>query len=280
MRQDTARKKNTSHREQPASGHNTKIRETHQPFVQVIIVCQRRDIRGQTVYLEPKSADQNEVNYEEMATISISVLVSRPTDSRILVIKDKENGWRMPGGDELPDLLPSFAAEKHCLNEANVAVEVDGVFRVEYHATKSGSVSQKFIFSAHPVGMGFEDAETVVPTTKGPDEHSECACWMLAQDLLDLLEEGTTTGGQDLSGCVKHVNLGELVAWADHLNAGGTSTALTMLDESWSGPDHTFTPMPTPFSEFSGRESVLCIGSVILICAAAIGGALVGKYFL
>jgi hypothetical protein len=211
---------------------------------------------------------------------SISVLVRRPTDSRILVVKDKENGWRMPGGGQIPDLLPSFAAEKHCLNEANVAVEADGLFRIEHHSTKAGAVTQRFIFSAHPVGMGFEDVDTVVPTTKGQDKHSECACWMLPADLLDLLEEGATSDGHDLKGAVKHIHLGELVAWADYVSAGGTPTALTVIDEVWSGPDQSFTPMPEPFAEFSSRESILCVGAVLFSCAAAIAGAVVGKYFL
>lgn len=205
---------------------------------------------------------------------SIAVLVRRPTDSRVLVIKDKKNGWRFPGGPTAIDnLLPTHAAAKHCLNEANVEIEVDGVFRVEHHASKSAnSVKQRLVFSAHPVGMQFEDADTVVPTTKGPDAHSECACWMLPEELEGLSSDDKSKSASPF--------LPEVVAWVKYAAAGGSPAPLNLFDEAWAGPDLTFTPMPQPFAEFSSRESVLAFGAVILSACCAIGGVLVGKYML
>ena len=173
----------------------------------------------------------------------------------------------------MEDLLPTHAAAKHCLNEANVEIEVDGVFRLEHHASKSTkSVKQRLVFSAHPVGMQFEDADTVVPTTKGPDAHSECACWMLPDELQDLSAEDQSK--------LTSPFLPEVVAWVNYAAAGGSSAPLNMFDEAWAGPDSTFTPMPEPFAEFSSRESVLAFGAVILSVACAFGGVLLGKYVL
>lgn len=120
------------------------------------------------------------------------VLVRR--DDRFLLVEEKDHGggWYLPAGRVEPGESLFEAARREVREEAGLEVVLDGVYRVEHTAIRSGGARVRVLLSAVP-------ADDRAPKSQ-PDEHTLRADWfspaaaavlrMRSEEVLSLLALG------------------------------------------------------------------------------------------
>lgn len=99
---------------------------------------------------------------------------------RFLVVQETERGepWYLPAGRVEPGETLAAAAVRETLEEAGIAVALDGILRLEHTPHADGTARVRAIFLAHPV----DDR----PPKSTPDEHSLRAAWVKLAELAAL----------------------------------------------------------------------------------------------
>ncbi len=80
------------------------------------------------------------------------VLVVVRHGDRFLLVQEAKPGepWYLPAGGVEPGETLLAAAERECIEEAGIPIEVDGVLRVEHAPLAGGTARVRVILAAHP----------------------------------------------------------------------------------------------------------------------------------
>jgi len=113
---------------------------------------------------------------EPMKAYCFALCIVRRGDEFLLVQEAKEgNPWFFPAGRvEAGECFPE-AAIRETLEEAGIAVELEGIYRIEHTPTGPESFRLRIFFVARPA-----DSE---PPKNEADEHSLRADWFTLEDL-------------------------------------------------------------------------------------------------
>ena len=78
-------------------------------------------------------------------------MVCKRSDGKILLIREIAGyGWGLPGGAVDPGELPTLAAVRECVEEAEIRVLLDGVINIDFNPLPDAT-SIRFVFLAHPI---------------------------------------------------------------------------------------------------------------------------------
>jgi ADP-ribose pyrophosphatase YjhB (NUDIX family) len=99
------------------------------------------------------------------------VLVVVRRGDEFLLVQERKHGqsWYLPAGRVEPNEDLVSAARRETLEESGVAVDLEGIVRIEHSPRADGQSRVRVIFVAAPLGAA--DPKQV------PDEHSLCAGW-------------------------------------------------------------------------------------------------------
>jgi len=112
---------------------------------------------------------------DPIPTWCFALVVVRKGD-RFLVVHERKHGqgWYLPAGRVEPGESFTEAAIRETLEEAGIAIELDGVIRVE-HSPFADGARMRVLFTAHPA----DDR----PPKSEPDEESLGAAWVTLAEL-------------------------------------------------------------------------------------------------
>ena len=111
------------------------------------------------------------------------VLVVVRSEDRFLLVHESEHGqaWYLPAGRIEFGETPLDAAHRETQEEAGVAIDIDGIIRIEHTPIQHGT-RLRIIFSAHPSG-------DTLPKLKA-DEHTLEAGWFNLEEMKRLRMRG------------------------------------------------------------------------------------------
>ncbi|KAJ3416070.1 hypothetical protein HDV05_003429 [Chytridiales sp. JEL 0842] len=146
------------------------------------------------------------VGRKQRQPVFVLAVIRRPRDGKFLMVDEvASQGWWLPGGgvDVGEDIVR--AAERECMEETGIEVEITGVLRVEYTPSSHGFRLRIILYG-----------EPKDPTQKPkaiPDIESAAACWVSA----DHIGEHIPLRGR------------EPATWFPYLTRGGAIWPLTLL---------------------------------------------------
>jgi phosphatase NudJ len=119
---------------------------------------------------------------DPIPTWCFALVVVRRGD-RFLVVHERKHGqgWYLPAGRVEPGETFAAAAIRETLEEASIAIVLDGVVRVE-HSVQPGGARMRVVFTAHPA----DDR----PPKSEPDDESLGAAWVTLAELEQLRLRG------------------------------------------------------------------------------------------
>ena len=86
-----------------------------------------------------------------IASKTYTRVVCKRSDGKILLIREIAGyGWGLPGGAVDPGELPTLAAVRECVEEAEIRVLLDGVINIDFNPLPDAT-SIRFVFLAHPI---------------------------------------------------------------------------------------------------------------------------------
>ena len=133
-------------------------------------------------------------------TYCFALVVVRKDDRFLLVRERKvEEGWYLPAGQVEPGERLVDAAVRETLEVGGIAVELDGILRVEHTPRPDGSARLRVFFLAHPI----DDT----PPKSVPDAESQGAAWMRLDEL-----DGLTLRGDEVREVLAFVCAGGVAA--------------------------------------------------------------------
>jgi phosphatase NudJ len=126
-------------------------------------------------------------------------------------VRERKHGqrWYLPAGRVEPGERVVDAARRETLEESGIAVEVDGLLRVEHTPRPDGTARLRVFVAAHPI----DDR----PPKSVADDESLCAAWVTLDELERL----------DLRG-------DEVRAAFEYLSRGGAVHPLALLTDEGS----------------------------------------------
>jgi 8-oxo-dGTP pyrophosphatase MutT (NUDIX family) len=138
-----------------------------------------------------------------------ALCIIRHPDGRFCVVEEAGNkGWWVAGGGVEPGESIQEAALREALEEAGIAIRLDGVLRVE-NSIFGSNMRLRAVFLASPV-------DPAAPLKSAPDSESLRAEWK------------TTS---EIEALGKRLRSDEPLAWARYLERGGPVYPLSVLTD-------------------------------------------------
>ena len=115
---------------------------------------------------------------DPIPTWCFALVVVRKGDQFLVVHERKHGqGWYLPAGRVEPGESFAEAAIRETLEEASIAIVLDGVIRIE-HSPYADGARMRVLFTAHPADHR--------PPKSEPDEESLGAAWVTLAELENL----------------------------------------------------------------------------------------------